>query len=491
MKKFCIVMALCSALTFTEVFADRSFSDLPDSHWAYGVVQQLVDAGRINGYPDGSFQPDNQVTRWEFAKMAGGNPDEVSEPDRASTRDEAAAYLWELAGKPSADAPSVVTKGSDTPQAVAWCYTYGIMQGDDGINLRLGSTLSRAEAAALIVRAEQEGLQPVDFIDSIKPSVVLERIWNGARTGMEYNENTVITNGQLARIALSLGSELTDINYSALKQQPGFSGEYAKDIMLVCQECLGADRASASFMNSPANMQDAVAVLSFYTMRKSAGSLNIGEGNYSDATLDTTMGKMALKFAHYNGIRLYSMDKLNADKQLTMKDAACILLQLDEVVGLNKSGGNVHATPMLKQEYPYPANASDYAYILKEVPWNIYETPINGADRPVDSYEYAVNFTSMLTNFLKDTAKLVPESVKVEWTFYPSMVVKTDNEVIMRAGLRILKNDNNLSLNEIFGRNTLDKTYDGDVFFIDITTGTPILDIVVDTSDYNIIRAFN
>ena len=71
MKKFCIVMALCSALTFTEVFADRSFSDLPDSHWAYGVVQQLVDAGRINGYPDGSFQPDNQVTRWEFAKMAG------------------------------------------------------------------------------------------------------------------------------------------------------------------------------------------------------------------------------------------------------------------------------------------------------------------------------------------------------------------------------------------------------------------------------------
>ena len=71
------------------------------------------------------------------------------------------------------------------------------------------------------------------------------------------------------------------------------------------------------------------------------------------------------------------------------------------------------------------------------------------------------------------------------------MVVKTDNEVIMRAGLRILKNDNNLSLNEIFGRNTLDKTYDGDVFFIDITTGTPILDIVVDTSDYNIIRAFN
>lgn len=74
MKKFCIVMALCSALTFTEVFADRSFSDLPDSHWAYGVVQQLVDAGRINGYPDGSFQPDSQVTRWEFAKMAGGNP---------------------------------------------------------------------------------------------------------------------------------------------------------------------------------------------------------------------------------------------------------------------------------------------------------------------------------------------------------------------------------------------------------------------------------
>ena len=491
MKKFCVVLALCTALTFTEVFADRSFSDLSDSHWAYGVVQQLVNDGRINGYPDGSFQPDNQVTRWEFAKMAGGNPDAVTEPDRASTRGEAAAYLWELAGKPTADAPSAVTKGSDTPQAVAWCYTYGIMQGDDGLNLRLDSTLSRAEATALIVRAEQDGLLPVDFTDSIKSEVILERVWNGVGTGMAYNKDAVLTNGQLARIALKIGSELSDINYSALNGQPDFSGEYAKDVMLVCRECLGADRANEAFMDSPANMQDAVAALTFYSMRKAAGSLNIGDGNYSDATLDTAMGKMALMFAHYNGLRLYSTDKLNADKQLTMRDAACILLQLDEIVGLNKSAGRVHATPMLKQEYPYPSNAADYAYILKEVPWNTYETPIGGADKPVDSYEYAVNFSSILTNFLNDVAKLVPPSVKVEFVYYPSMVVKTDDEVIMRAGLRVLKNDDNLSLNEIFGRNTLDGTYNGDAFFVDITTGTPILDIIVDTGEYNIIRAFN
>lgn len=492
MKKLCILLALCTSLTMTTVFADKNFSDLPNNHWAYGVVQQLVNSGRINGYPDGSFQPDNQVTRWEFAKMAGGNPDIVTEPNRASTRDEAAAYLWELAGKPAADAPSVITKKSVNPQAVAWCYTYGIMQGDDGLNLRLNSTLSRAEATALIVRAEQGDLKAVDFKDSIKAEIILKRVWDSVQSGIDYKSDATITNGQLARVALKIGSELSNINYSSVANQTTLTGEYAKDVVLVCRECLGEDKATDEFMNSPANIQDAVALLSFYSMRQSVNSIKVGSGTtYSDVAMTSPIGKMALAFAYYNGIRLYSTDKLNADARLTLKDASCILLQLDEIVGLNKSYGKVHSTPLMKEEYPYPSNAADYPYILGEIPCSVYETDIVDGKKPIDSYEYATNFSMIMTKFLEDVAKLVPSSVKAEWTFYPSLVVKAENEVYIRAGLKIVQNDNNLTLNEIFKQNKLDKAYTGGSYIVDITTGTPIYDITVDTDKYCIIRAFD
>lgn len=45
-----------------------SFNDVAD-HWALGSINQLVARGAINGYPDGSFRPDNTITRAEFAAV--------------------------------------------------------------------------------------------------------------------------------------------------------------------------------------------------------------------------------------------------------------------------------------------------------------------------------------------------------------------------------------------------------------------------------------
>jgi hypothetical protein len=45
------------------------FPDLPQEHWAYDDVMALVEMGVISGYPDGSFAPEANVTRAEFAKM--------------------------------------------------------------------------------------------------------------------------------------------------------------------------------------------------------------------------------------------------------------------------------------------------------------------------------------------------------------------------------------------------------------------------------------
>lgn len=95
MKKFlAFLLPLCLVLTTITAFAEAAFPDLPEDHWAYSAVEKMRNDGRVNGFPDGEFKPDLLVTRWQFAKMAGGNPDLMTNPDRPATRDEAAEYLW-------------------------------------------------------------------------------------------------------------------------------------------------------------------------------------------------------------------------------------------------------------------------------------------------------------------------------------------------------------------------------------------------------------
>jgi len=54
--------------TFTINFADTNFKDL-ENHWAKSNVQELVSKGIIDGYEDGTFRPNSQVTVAEFTKL--------------------------------------------------------------------------------------------------------------------------------------------------------------------------------------------------------------------------------------------------------------------------------------------------------------------------------------------------------------------------------------------------------------------------------------
>ncbi|MEW6624765.1 MAG: S-layer homology domain-containing protein [Bacillota bacterium] len=47
----------------------RSFSDLATNHWAYENIMEMVEIGILSGYPDGTFKPNNTITRAEFAKI--------------------------------------------------------------------------------------------------------------------------------------------------------------------------------------------------------------------------------------------------------------------------------------------------------------------------------------------------------------------------------------------------------------------------------------
>lgn len=46
-----------------------NFIDVPTDHWAYEAIRDLSDKGIINGYEDGSFKPDEPITRAEVATI--------------------------------------------------------------------------------------------------------------------------------------------------------------------------------------------------------------------------------------------------------------------------------------------------------------------------------------------------------------------------------------------------------------------------------------
>lgn len=48
---------------------DTQYSDVNKSHWGSGYIQALADKGLIEGYSDGTFRPDNNITRAEAVTM--------------------------------------------------------------------------------------------------------------------------------------------------------------------------------------------------------------------------------------------------------------------------------------------------------------------------------------------------------------------------------------------------------------------------------------
>ena len=72
MKKT-MVAALAAALTVgaasTTFAAANPFSDVPRDHWAYDAVTQLAADGVVEGYGDGTYRGERNITRYEMAQM--------------------------------------------------------------------------------------------------------------------------------------------------------------------------------------------------------------------------------------------------------------------------------------------------------------------------------------------------------------------------------------------------------------------------------------
>ena len=86
MKKFAAVFAATALVGVTTAFAANPFSDVTPDSWAYQSVAQLANAGVINGYPDGTFKGQNNITRYEMAQMVAKA---MANQDRANAEQQA------------------------------------------------------------------------------------------------------------------------------------------------------------------------------------------------------------------------------------------------------------------------------------------------------------------------------------------------------------------------------------------------------------------
>ena len=72
MKKLFVSVAAASLIVGSAASgfaAANPFEDVPADHWAYDAVAQLAADGVIEGYGDGTYRGDREITRYEMAQM--------------------------------------------------------------------------------------------------------------------------------------------------------------------------------------------------------------------------------------------------------------------------------------------------------------------------------------------------------------------------------------------------------------------------------------
>lgn len=156
-----ILSLMILALGIAPVMA---FPDVSDNHWAAPEIKILSEQGVIVGYPDGTFKPDNNVTRAEFAAMAiralGQQHTKVAQPVHFSDIDEG---YWAY---------------EDIQKAL---YFDLISCEKSGELFRPEDSVSRAESMSVAVNA-----LTTETISTQKAKEVLERAYIDAHTIPEW-----------------------------------------------------------------------------------------------------------------------------------------------------------------------------------------------------------------------------------------------------------------------------------------------------------------
>ena len=100
MKKFLAIAAAAALTAGVSAYAANPFSDVSTDDWAYQAVSDLSDQGVVEGYPDGTFKGERNITRYELAQIIArlmAKEDQLNAEQRATLDKLAGEYADELA----------------------------------------------------------------------------------------------------------------------------------------------------------------------------------------------------------------------------------------------------------------------------------------------------------------------------------------------------------------------------------------------------------
>lgn len=176
----------------TNTGTSPTFSDV-QSHWARREIQELAAKNIIGGYPDGTFKPNKKINRAEFitlvcrmfdlqpenneadfsdvaadawyagyinaikqAGVVGGYEDGTFRPDQEITREEAFVILYRIA-KNELDITGSNTEFADEEDIAGWAkeavksmIEAGVVSGYEDGTIKPKNTITRAETAKIL-----------------------------------------------------------------------------------------------------------------------------------------------------------------------------------------------------------------------------------------------------------------------------------------------------------------------------------------------------
>ncbi|MEE1130029.1 MAG: S-layer homology domain-containing protein, partial [Caryophanon sp.] len=125
----------------------KTFTDVPESNYYYPYISALANAGIINGFEDGSFKPNDTITRGQMAKMIALGFDlqlsnEASPFEDVPTTHEYAPYIQAL-------------------------YTHSITTGKTATTYDMKNVVTRGQLASFVIRAEKQTKQAEQITGTI------------------------------------------------------------------------------------------------------------------------------------------------------------------------------------------------------------------------------------------------------------------------------------------------------------------------------------
>ena len=100
MKKILALAAVAALTAGVSAYAANPFSDVTADDWAYQAVSDLSSQGVVEGYPDGTFKGERNMTRYELAQIVArlmAKEDQLNAEQQATLDKLAGEYADELA----------------------------------------------------------------------------------------------------------------------------------------------------------------------------------------------------------------------------------------------------------------------------------------------------------------------------------------------------------------------------------------------------------